>query len=77
MAGLKLVSEVAENNLQVLAHMLLWNEQYGLKLLHITDIFPWQDKYEFTDLPNWANLEKYLKVISKFCIDHFQVNSVY
>lgn len=65
--GLRLVSEVAEHNLSVLAHMLLWNDRYGIKLLRITDIFPWQDKYEFEELPGWSDLLASMQTIGRFC----------
>lgn len=65
--GLELAASVASHNLGVLAHMLLWNESHGIRLLRVTDIFPWQDKYEFEELPGWQQILTDMKQIGQYC----------
>lgn len=63
--GLELVSEAAAENINTLAAMIGWNEQHGIKILRITDIFPWMDKYQFEDLPQWNILQNSLTLLNE------------
>jgi len=64
--GLSLVSEVGSHNLAHLITMIHWNWAHGIFLFRLTDIFPWMDKYQFEDLPEWGQLKNQARMVGEY-----------
>lgn len=61
--GLEGVAEIALHNLDHLKKVILWNEKRGIRLFRWTQLFPWVDKYNLSDLPHWDTLQEKLREI--------------
>jgi len=53
------LNDIAIQNAKDLLHILKWNEENGIRMFRIgSEIIPWADHYELTDLPKYDELSK-------------------
>ena len=65
--GLDYVGELAFNNLDSMLKILIWNVDNGILLYRMSsDMFPWMSEYEFTDLPNFRQINLKCLAIGKY-----------
>lgn len=56
-SGLEYISDLAFSNATDLLEILKWNEENDIRLFRISsEIFPWWDRYELADLPNFQRI---------------------
>jgi UV DNA damage endonuclease len=68
---LRLVGERALLNANDLLHYLRWNEENKIKLFRIgSELFPWHDHYELTDLPQYDEIAAKLFECGEFAREH-------
>ena len=61
--GLKYASEISLLNVENLIKILEWNKKNDIRMFRMSsDIFPWSSEYEFSDLPNYYEISKKLKI---------------
>jgi len=57
--GLEYVSDLALLNVKDLKTIVEWNNEHGIKLFRLSSqIFPWQDEYEFSSLKDYDEICK-------------------
>ena len=55
--GLDYVSELALQNVKDLETHIHWNNEHGIKLFRLSSqIFPWMEEYEWSDLKDWEEI---------------------
>lgn len=65
--GLEYVGELSLKNLDDMLHILHWNVSNNIFLYRMSsDMFPWMSEYEFTDLPNYKQIEDKCKEIGEY-----------
>jgi UV DNA damage endonuclease len=65
--GLPYVGELGLQNLRDLYKIVLWNEKNDIKLFRVgSDIFPWSSEYQYSELPQYEEACKVLKVIGDY-----------
>lgn len=65
--GLSYVSELVLKNLIDLEVILNWNVRNNIEVYRMSsDMFPWMTHYSMTDLPDWPNIAKQLKIIGDY-----------
>lgn len=68
---LRLVGERALLNATDLLHYLRWNEENKIRLFRIgSELFPWHDHYELTDLPQYDEIAAKLFECGEFARKH-------
>jgi len=56
--GLDYVSELSLQNVKDLKTHVLWNNEHNIKLFRLSSqIFPWMEKYEFSDLKDYNEIK--------------------
>ena len=69
--GLLYVSELALKNVIDLEKVIHWNEANKIKFFRISsDIFPWCSEYEFSQLPDFAQIKAIMERIGKYIDAH-------
>ena len=59
--GVTYASELALQNAKDLLAIVKWNAEHGIKVFRMSSgIFPWNSKYELTDLPQYDEISRYL-----------------
>lgn len=59
--GLSYVSELALANTRDLIEIIKWNHDHEIFNFRVgSELFPWWDKYEFEDLPDWPKIRNLL-----------------
>jgi UV DNA damage endonuclease len=65
------LGDIALQNATDLLHYLKWNEDHGITLFRIgSELIPWADHYELTDLPNYDLLAAKLRECGDFAKAH-------
>lgn len=60
--GLEYASSTALLNVKDLVKVIKWNNDNGIGMYRMSsDIFPWSSEYEYSDLPDFAEISKILK----------------
>jgi UV DNA damage endonuclease len=60
--GLEYASSTALLNVKDLVKVIKWNNENGIGMYRMSsDIFPWSSEYEYSDLPDFAEISKILK----------------
>ena len=56
--GLDYVSDLSLQNVKDLKTHILWNNEHDIKLFRLSSqIFPWMEEYEFSDLKDFDEIE--------------------
>ena len=64
--GLDYVSDLALLNVKDLKTIVEWNNEHGIKLFRLSSqIFPWQDEYEFSSLKDFDEISKLMLEIGE------------
>lgn len=64
--GLDYVSELALQNVKDLETHIHWNNEHGIKLFRLSSqIFPWMEEYEWSDLKDWDEISSRMLDIGK------------
>lgn len=65
--GLAYAGELALLNLIDLEKVLKWNVENNIIIYRMSSsLFPWMSEYQFTDLPNWKEIQMQLKIVGNF-----------
>jgi UV DNA damage endonuclease len=69
--GLKYAGELAFKNLDDMIHILKWNLDNDILMYRMSsDMFPWMSEYNFTDLPNFKQINQKCIAIGNFAKKH-------
>ena len=64
--GLDYVSELSLQNVKDLKTHVLWNNEHNIKLFRLSSqIFPWMEKYEFSDLKDYEEIKSLMLEIGE------------
>jgi len=64
--GLDYVSDLSLQNVKDLKTHVLWNNEHNIKLFRLSSqIFPWMEKYEFSDLKDYEEIKSLMLEIGK------------
>ena len=65
--GLDYVSELSLQNVKDLKTIVRWNNEFGIKLFRLSSqIFPWMEEYEFSDLKDYSEICDLMMEIGEF-----------
>ena len=71
--GLDYVSELALQNVKDLETHIHWNNEHGIKLFRLSSqIFPWMEEYEWSDLKDWDEISSRMLDIGKLATESGQ-----
>ena len=71
--GLDYVSELALQNVKDLKTYIHWNNEFKIKLFRLSSqIFPWMEEYEFTDLKDYKEISDLMMEIGEIATDNGQ-----
>jgi len=71
--GLDYVSELALQNVKDLETHIHWNNEHGIKLFRLSSqIFPWMEEYEWSDLKDWDEISSRMLDIGKLATESDQ-----
>jgi len=71
--GLDYVSELALQNVKDLETHIHWNNEHGIKLFRLSSqIFPWMEEYEWSDLKDWDEISSRMLNIGKLATESGQ-----
>ncbi len=71
--GLDYVSELALQNVKDLKTIVMWNNEMGIKLFRLSSqIFPWMEEYEFSDLKDYKEISSLMMEIGEIATDNGQ-----
>jgi UV DNA damage endonuclease len=71
--GLDYVSELALQNVKDLKTIVMWNNEMGIKLFRLSSqIFPWMEEYEFSDLKDYKEICDLMMEIGEIATDNGQ-----
>jgi len=71
--GLDYVSELALQNVKDLKTYIKWNNEFKVKLFRLSSqIFPWMEEYEWSDLKDWDEIADLMMEIGKIAIESGQ-----
>ncbi len=71
--GLDYVSELALQNVKDLETHIHWNNEHGIKLFRLSSqIFPWMEEYEWSDLKDWGEISSRMLDIGKLATESGQ-----
>ena len=71
--GLDLVSELALKNVRDLKTYVQWNNEHNIKLFRISSqIFPWMEEYEYSDLKDYNEIKDLMLEIGEIATKHNQ-----
>ena len=69
--GLPYAGELAYANLEDLLTVLKWNVKHGIRIFRMSSsLFPWMSEYNFSDLPNYQEIQTKLAEIGKYVLDN-------
>tara|TARA_Y100001938_G_C8100692_1_gene441475 strand:- start:4194 stop:5141 length:948 start_codon:yes stop_codon:yes gene_type:complete len=69
--GLGYIGELVAQNLRDLHTILEWNNKFDIRVFRMSsDITPWGSEYEFTDLPNSAEVMALFKKCGQYALDN-------
>jgi len=67
--GIEKASEVALLNVKDLLTIVKWNTKNNINFFRMSSmIFPWMSQYKFEDLPDFKEIENYLKLVGSWSI---------
>lgn len=65
--SIDVISTKALANIKGLRRIVEWNEEQGIKFYRMSSkMFPWWEKYKFTDLKDWDEIKENLEYIGDF-----------
>ena len=71
--GLDYVSDLALQNVKDLETHIHWNNEHGIKLFRLSSqIFPWMEEYEWSDLKDWDEISSRMLDIGKLATESGQ-----
>ena len=71
--GLDYVSELALQNVKDLKTYIHWNNEFKIKLFRLSSqIFPWMEEYEWSDLKDWDEIANLMMEIGKIATESGQ-----
>ena len=71
--GLDYVSELALQNVKDLETHIHWNNEHDIKLFRLSSqIFPWMEEYEWSDLKDWDEISSRMLDIGKLATESGQ-----
>lgn len=71
--GLDYVSELSLQNVKDLETHIHWNNEHGIKLFRLSSqIFPWMEEYEWSDLKDWDEISSRMLDIGKLATESGQ-----
>jgi UV DNA damage endonuclease len=71
--GLDYVSELALQNVKDLKTIVMWNNEMEIKLFRLSSqIFPWMEEYEFSDLKDYKEICDLMMEIGEIATDNGQ-----
>ena len=71
--GLDYVSELALQNVKDLKTYIKWNNEFKVKLFRLSSqIFPWMEEYEWSDLKDWDEIANLMMEIGKIATESGQ-----
>ena len=71
--GLDYVSELALQNVKDLKTYIHWNNEFKIKLFRLSSqIFPWMEEYEFSDLKDYKEISDLMMEIGEIATDNGQ-----
>ena len=71
--GLDYVSELSLQNVKDLKTYIHWNNEFKIKLFRLSSqIFPWMEEYEFTDLKDYKEISDLMMEIGEIATDNGQ-----
>ena len=69
--NLERIGELAVANANDLYHYLQWNEENNIRLFRLgSELVPWHDQFEFTDLPQYDELAAILRKCGDYAKEH-------
>ena len=71
--GLDYVSELSLQNVKDLKTIVMWNNEMGIRLFRLSSqIFPWMEEYEFSDLKDYKEICDLMMEIGEIATDNGQ-----
>lgn len=71
--GLDYVSELSLKNVQDLKTIVKWNNEFNIKLFRVSSqVFPWMEEYEFTDLKDYPEIKELMLEIGEIATTNNQ-----
>lgn len=71
--GLDYVSELSLQNVKDLKTHVLWNNEHNIKLFRLSSqIFPWMEEYEYSDLKDYDEIKSLMLEIGEITTKHNQ-----
>jgi UV DNA damage endonuclease len=71
--GLDYVSELSLQNVKDLKTHVLWNNEHNIKLFRLSSqIFPWMEEYEYSDLKDYNEIKSLMLEIGEIATKHNQ-----
>ena len=69
--GLSYMSKLSLQNVKDLYVILKWNKLNNISLFRITsNLFPWASEYKLTDLPDYEEIQKVLKICGSYALEN-------
>ena len=69
--NLQLLSDKALQNAKDLLTYLIWNQEHGITLFRVgSELFPWHDHYELSDLPDYELIAEHLFAAGEYARQH-------
>ena len=70
--GVPYASELALSNVRNMFKVIAWNAAHGIEVYRMTScLFPWMSEYDITDMPDYEEISKTLKMSG----DYAQANN--
>ncbi len=71
--GLDYVSELSLKNVKDLKTIVKWNNEFGIKLFRLSSqIFPWMEEYEFSDLKDYSEISDLMLEVGEIATNNNQ-----
>ena len=71
--GLDYVSELSLQNVKDLKTIIRWNNEFGIKLFRLSSqIFPWMEEYEFSDLKDYSEISDLMLEVGEIATNNNQ-----